>query len=191
MNKKELLKELDDRVWYCVTSDEDLLGLAKFCRDNYDEAMEVEGSCRCSTKECSKKPTGKPPAPKPKHVKALCFQVGDLLVVKGINQEVVYLGYEEIGKLMKTFNLTYKKIVYYTPATLTYPKKKQTVLPTPELVKHLEDNGYKFIESCTGNWGWSNQTLDVPNFFNVEMFKYCGKDPGDHFNWRPEWLTSN
>lgn len=188
MKLDEPLATLEDMIYNynCVDeveiySDGLLKEIYDYCRSNPPTQL-TEGSCRCSSKRSSKKPTGKPPAPKPKSQ----FVPGDLLNCKKTTAQFVFI--KDLGAdLLLVFNLDTKELDNFHKSWFSIEKKKQTVLSAPELVKHFEDNGYKFIESSTGNWGWSNQSLSVPNFFNVEMFQYCGKEPTG-FNWRLEWL---
>ena len=73
---------------------------------------------------------------------------------------------------------------YVEDFTLLCEKQTETrVKKASQIVKWLEDNGYKVDE----DGDWDKEKVDCK--FLAEMFRYCGKFPDqEEYEWLPEWL---
>ena len=61
------------------------------------------------------------------------------------------------------------------------PKTETRVKKASEIMKWLEDNGYKMVESY--DWDKSGRIT-----FNKSMWRHCGERPNEYWQWLPEWL---
>ena len=94
------------------------------------------------------------------------------------------VGYDtEFGTYVIEFDDGYTSVTQHE-FTLLYQKQTETrVKKASEIVKWLEDNGYKVDE----DGDWDKEKVDCK--FLAEMFRYCGKFPDqEEYEWLPEWL---
>lgn len=79
-------------------------------------------------------------------------------------------------------DLPYKAEFYcYKHATPVLSRTR--VKKASEIVKWLEDNGYRVNE----NGSWVHFNFEKLTFSYI-MFQYCGKESSDTFDWLDEWL---
>ena len=60
------------------------------------------------------------------------------------------------------------------------PRTETRVKKASEIMLWLEENDFKLDEDDD----WAKGTI----YFVTSMWKYCGKEPYEGFDWLPEWL---